>query len=71
MSKLAQIYEGKAKILFSTEEPTQLIQYFKDDATAFNGQKKSNLVGKGILNNLISEFIMKKLAEANISTHFI
>lgn len=71
MNKLLQIYEGKAKILFSTEEPTQLIQYFKDDATAFNGQKKDNLVGKGILNNLISEFIMKKLAEEKISTHFI
>ena len=71
MNKLAQIYEGKAKILFSTKEPTQLIQYFKDDATAFNGQKKSSLVGKGILNNLISEFIMKKLAEADIPTHFI
>mgnify|MGYP000368412624 CR=1 FL=1 len=71
MNKLAQIYEGKAKILFSTEEPTQLMQYFKDDATAFNGQKKSSLVGKGILNNLISEFIMKKLAESNIPTHFI
>ena len=56
MNKLAQIYEGKAKILFSTEEPTQLIQYFKDDATAFNGQKKSSLVGTGILNNFISEF---------------
>jgi phosphoribosylaminoimidazole-succinocarboxamide synthase len=71
MQKIEKIYEGKAKILYSTENPNLLVQYFKDDATAFNAQKKAVIEGKGVLNNVISEFIMLKLAHENIPTHFI
>ncbi len=71
MKKVEKIYEGKAKLLYSTENPQQLIQYFKDDATAFNAQKKAVIEGKGVLNNLISEHIMLSLAKAKIPTHFI
>lgn len=66
-----QIYEGKAKILFEGPEPGTIIQYFKDDATAFNNQKKGVISGKGVLNNRISEFIMLQLREIGIPTHFI
>ena len=58
MQKINKIYEGKAKILYSTEDENFLVQYFKDDATAFNAQKKAVIEGKGVLNNVISEFIM-------------
>ena len=71
MQKIDKIYEGKAKILYSTEDTNFLVQYFKDDATAFNAQKKAVIEGKGVLNNVISEFIMLKLAEENIPTHFV
>ena len=71
MQKIEKIYEGKAKILYSSEDPNLLIQYFKDDATAFNAQKKAVIEGKGILNNLISEHIMLSLQKAGIPTHFI
>ncbi len=71
MSRRKQIYEGKAKILFEGPEPGTLVQYFKDDATAFNAQKKAVLDGKGVLNNRISEFVMLRLAEIGIPTHFI
>ncbi len=71
MSRRKQIYEGKAKILYEGPEPGTLIQYFKDDATAFNAQKKATLDGKGVLNNRISEFVMLRLAEIGIPTHFI
>ena len=71
MQKINKIYEGKAKILYSTENENFLVQYFKDDTTAFNAQKKAVIEGKGVLNNVISEFIMLKLAEENIPTHFI
>ena len=71
MQKINKIYEGKAKILYSTEDKNFLVQYFKDDATAFNAQKKAVIEGKGVLNNVISEFIMLKLAEENIPTHFV
>ncbi|WP_409434046.1 phosphoribosylaminoimidazolesuccinocarboxamide synthase [Litorimonas sp. RW-G-Af-16] len=71
MSRRKQIYEGKAKILFEGPEPGTLVQYFKDDATAFNAQKKATLDGKGILNNRISEFVMLRLGEIGIPTHFI
>jgi phosphoribosylaminoimidazole-succinocarboxamide synthase len=65
------IYEGKAKILYEGPEPGTLIQYFKDDATAFNGAKKAVLQGKGVLNNRISEYIMTRLAAIGVQTHFI
>ena len=64
------IYEGKAKKIFSSAKPNELIQHFKDDATAFNN-KKSIIPGKGIINNFISELIMTKLSQLNIPNHFI
>ncbi|MEL6361551.1 MAG: phosphoribosylaminoimidazolesuccinocarboxamide synthase [Pseudomonadota bacterium] len=71
MGRKKQIYEGKAKILFEGPEPGTLIQYFKDDATAFNNQKHAVLEGKGVLNNRISEFVMLGLERIGIPTHFI
>ena len=66
-----KIYEGKAKILYEGPEPGTLIQYFKDDATAFNAQKKAVLEGKGVINNRISEFVMTKLNNIGVQNHFI
>ena len=66
-----KIYEGKAKILYEGPEPGTLIQYFKDDATAFNGEKKAQLEGKGVINNRISEFVMTRLAGIGVQNHFI
>ncbi len=66
-----RIYEGKAKVLFEGPEPGTLVQYFKDDATAFNNQKKGIITGKGVLNNRISEYLMTRLAEVGIQTHFV
>jgi len=66
-----KIYEGKAKILYEGPEPGTLIQYFKDDATAFNAQKKATLEGKGVINNKISEFIMTRLGAIGVHNHFI
>lgn len=71
MKKGEKIYEGKAKILYSTEEPDKLIQYFKDDATAFNAQKKGTIKEKGVLNNKISSRIFELLEKEGIKTHFI
>jgi phosphoribosylaminoimidazole-succinocarboxamide synthase len=71
MQKTHKIYEGKAKIIYATENPELLIQYFKDSATAFNGIKKAEIIGKGELNNSISAYIMQILAKNNIATHFI
>ncbi len=66
-----RIYEGKAKILFEGPEPGTLVQYFKDDATAFNNEKRGTITGKGVLNNRISEFLMTRLNEIGIPTHFV
>ena len=66
-----RVYEGKAKVLFEGPEPGTLIQYFKDDATAFNNKKKGVISGKGVLNNRISEYLMVKLAAIGIPTHFV
>jgi phosphoribosylaminoimidazole-succinocarboxamide synthase len=71
MARRRQLYEGKAKILFEGPEPGTLVQYFKDDATAFNAQKKGVITGKGVLNNRISEFIMMRLADIGVPTHFV
>ncbi len=71
MQKLEKIYEGKAKQLFATEDKNLLIQYFKDDATAFNALKKAVIEGKGVLNNVISEYIMLEMAKAGVPTHFV
>ena len=58
-----RIYEGKAKVLFEGPEPGTVVQYFKDDATAFNNQKQGVITGKGVLNNRISEYFMVRLSE--------
>lgn len=71
MEKLAKIYEGKAKVLYSTADPDLIIQYFKDDATAFDGQKKGQIVNKGILNNQLSSNLFERLESEGISTHFV
>ncbi|HSR71207.1 MAG TPA: phosphoribosylaminoimidazolesuccinocarboxamide synthase [Kiloniellales bacterium] len=66
-----RIYEGKAKVLFEGPQPGTLVQYFKDDATAFNNKKRGTITGKGVLNNRISEFLMLRLAEIGVPTHFV
>ncbi|MCC7271909.1 MAG: phosphoribosylaminoimidazolesuccinocarboxamide synthase [Alphaproteobacteria bacterium] len=71
MSRRRQIYEGKAKVLFEGPEPGTIIQYFKDDASAFNNQKKGTITGKGVLNNRISEYLMLRLGEVGVPTHFV
>jgi phosphoribosylaminoimidazole-succinocarboxamide synthase len=71
MSRRRQVFEGKAKILFEGPEPGTLIQYFKDDATAFNNKKRGVITGKGVLNNRISEHLMTRLGEVGIPTHFV
>lgn len=71
MPSLTKIYEGKAKILFQSEKSNEIIQYFKDDATAFNNLKKDVIIGKGILNNFISEYLMNQMSLNHIPNHFI
>lgn len=71
MSRRKMLYEGKAKILYEGPEPGTVVAYFKDDATAFNAQKKAVLEGKGVLNNRISEYVMENLGRMGIPTHFI
>ncbi len=71
MKNRKKLYEGKAKILYKGPDPDTLIQYFKDDATAFNNKKKSSIPGKGVLNNFISELIMTRLNDINIPNHFL
>jgi phosphoribosylaminoimidazole-succinocarboxamide synthase len=71
MNKGKKLYEGKAKILYETKEKGLAIQHFKDDATAFNNQKKANVEGKGVLNNRISEHILQNLNQSGIKTHLV
>jgi len=71
LKKKKKLYEGKAKILYSTDSSYTVIQHFKDEATAFNAKKKETIEGKGVLNNFLSEFFMQKLNSINIPTHFI
>lgn len=71
MAKRRQLYEGKAKVIFEGPEPGTVVQYFKDDATAFNNKKQGTITGKGVLNNRISEYLMTKIAEIGIPTHFV
>src|SRR5205814_8707837 len=71
MSRRRRIYEGKAKVLFEGPEPGTLVQYFKDDATAFNNKQKGTIIDKRVLNNRISEYLMTRLGEAGIPTHFV
>jgi len=65
------LYEGKAKKIFATDNPDQFMVYYKDDATAFNGVKKAQILNKGILNNKISSFFFKLLEENGVPTHFV
>ena len=71
MARGKKVYDGKAKTLFKGTEPGTLIQYFKDDATAYNAQKHEIIAGKGVLNNRLSEFFMTGLNDMGIPTHFI
>ena len=71
MNKGKKLYEGKAKILYEGPEQGTAIQHFKDDATAFNNQKKATVEGKGVLNNRISEHILNNLNQIGIKTHLI
>ena len=72
MEKREQLYEGKAKKVFLTDDPELLIVSYKDDATAFNGLKKGTITGKGVINNKMSNLLMQKLEkEAHIPTHFV
>ena len=71
MKKGKKLYEGKAKIIYATSDKNIVIQYFKDDATAFNNLKKSTIEGKGVLNNRISEHILTNLSQIGIKNHLI
>ena len=71
MKKGKKIYEGKAKIVFATENKNLVIQHFKDDATAFNNQKRAKIDGKGVLNNRISEHILTNLSQIGIKNHLV
>ena len=71
MARRRQLYEGKAKVLFEGPEPGTLVQYFKDDAIASGGAKRGTITGKGVLNNRISEYLMMRLAEIGVPTHFV
>ena len=71
MKKGKKLYEGKAKIIYATQDKDLVIQYFKDDATAFNNQKKSTIEGKGVLNNRISEHILSNLSQIGIKNHLV
>lgn len=71
MKKAAQLYEGKAKKVFATDDPNLCIVSYKDDATAFNGQKKGTILGKGAINNRLTNYFMKLLERKGIPTHFV
>ncbi|MBI2093920.1 MAG: phosphoribosylaminoimidazolesuccinocarboxamide synthase [Candidatus Omnitrophica bacterium] len=71
MTQGEKLYEGKAKILYATEDPQLVIQYFKDDATAFNAQKRGTILGKGAVNNQISSALFQMLEQQGIPTHFV
>lgn len=71
MKKLEQLYEGKAKKVFKTDDPECYIVDYKDDATAFNGEKKGTIMGKGVINNRVTNHLMKMLEAKGIPTHFV
>ncbi len=71
MKKMEQLYEGKAKKVFATDNPDLVIVSYKDDATAFNGEKKGTIAGKGVVNNRMSNFLMQKLEEKGVPTHYV
>ncbi len=65
------LYEGKAKQVFATDDPEVVMVHYKDDATAFNGLKKGTITGKGVINNQVTNFMMQKLEQAGVPTHFV
>lgn len=69
--KLEMMYEGKAKQVFATDDPTLAIIHYKDDATAFNGLKKGTIVGKGVINNMVSNHLMKLLEKSGVESHLV
>ena len=71
MQKLEMIYEGKAKRVYATDDPKLLIVDYKDDATAFNGEKRGTIAGKGVINNQMSNRLMRRLEQAGVPTHFV
>lgn len=71
MQKLEQLYEGKAKKVYATDDPNLYIVDYKDDATAFNGEKKGTIMGKGVINNKMSNLMMQMLEKHGIPTHFV
>ena len=71
MTRRRQIYEGRGKVLFEGPEPGTLVQYFKDDTSAFSGSKNGTITGKGVINNRISEYLMLRLGEIGVPTHFV
>ncbi|MBO7736513.1 MAG: phosphoribosylaminoimidazolesuccinocarboxamide synthase [Clostridia bacterium] len=71
MERTEQLYEGKAKKVFATTDPDLVIVSYKDDATAFNGEKKGTIVGKGVVNNRMSNYLMEKLEQKGIPTHYV
>ncbi len=71
MVKKEQLYEGKAKKVFATDDPQVVIVDYKDDATAFNGEKKGTITGKGVINNQMTNHLMRKLEESGIPTHYV
>ena len=71
MEKREKLYEGKAKIVYATDDPGKVIQYFKDDATAFNALKRGTILGKGVINNKMSATLFQRLAKAGIPTHYL
>ena len=71
MKKLEMIYEGKAKRVYATDEAELLIVDYKDDATAFNGEKRGTIAGKGVINNQMSNRLMRRLEQAGVPTHFV
>ena len=71
MEKKEQLYEGKAKKVFKTDDPKKFIVEYKDDATAFNGEKKGQISGKGVVNNTMSNIIFQLLEKKGVPTHFI
>ena len=71
MQKLEQLYEGKAKKVFATDDPECVIVSYKDDATAFNGLKRGTIVGKGVVNNKVTNYLMRMLEEKGVPTHYV
>ena len=71
MTKTKQLYEGKAKKVWATEDDSIVIVDYKDDATAFNGEKKGTIVGKGVVNNKMSNYLMQILEKKGVPTHFV